>query len=322
MPKNPFAAATLDDVMRLVVNELLLHGEPIQSSKGPNRELTGVLLELTNPRSRLSRTETRGKPFSCLGELCWYLGKSDDVDFISYYLSSYSDLAEEHRLRGAYGPRLFGGDIDQVANVIDLLRRKPRSRQAVIQIFNASDIVGQHKDVPCTCVLQLMVRDSKPSLHMITYLRSNDVLLGLPHDVFCFTMIQEIVARALSLSIGTYRHVVGSIHLYDRDKKKAEQFINEGWQSTDLAMPQMPEGDPSPAVKTLLKAERSIRDGQGLPTDYLEGIHLYWADLVRLLVVFRYSKDKDGESIETVRGEMHSHIYDLFIDQRIRSCQD
>ncbi len=142
MPRNPFAAATLDDVMRRVIEELLSHGEPIQSSKGPNRELTGVLLELTNPRSRLSRTETRGKPFSCLGELCWYLEKSDDVDFISYYLSRYRDLAEGSSLWGAYGPRLFGGDIDQVANVIDLLRRKPGSRQAVIQLFNASDIVG------------------------------------------------------------------------------------------------------------------------------------------------------------------------------------
>ena len=308
--------------MRHVIEELLSHGEPIESSKGPNRELAGVLLELTNPRSRLSRTETRGKPFSCLGELCWYLGKSDDVDFISYYLSPYRDLAERSRLWGAYGPRLFGGNIDQVANVIDLLRKKPGSRRAVIQLFNASDIVGEHKDVPCTCVLQLMVRGSNPSLHMIAYLRSNDVVLGLPHDVFCFTMVQEIVARALSITIGTYKHVAGSIHLYDRDKKKAEQFINEGWQSTDLAMPQMPDGDPWPAIETLLRAERDIRDGDGLPAGYLERIHPYWADLVRLLAVFRYSKNKDIEGIKRIRGEMHSQIYDLFIEQRIRSRQN
>ena len=64
------------------------------SSKGDHREVTGVLLELTNPRARLSRTETRGKLFSALGELCWYLAGSNDVDFISYYIPFYKTLSE------------------------------------------------------------------------------------------------------------------------------------------------------------------------------------------------------------------------------------
>jgi thymidylate synthase len=63
-----FRAQTLDDVMRSVMEEILSHGDGIRASKGWTAELTGVLLEITNPRARLSRTETRGKPFSCLGE--------------------------------------------------------------------------------------------------------------------------------------------------------------------------------------------------------------------------------------------------------------
>ena len=321
MPKTFFTAETLDDVMQAVIAEVISHGEPIESSKGANRELTAVLLEVTNPRARLSRTETRGKPFSTLGELCWYLGKSDDLGFIAYYISQYAQFAEGETLWGAYGPRLFGGDHDQVANVIALLKKKPSSRQAVIQLFNADDIAQEHKDVPCTCVLQMMIRGQEPSLHMITYMRSNDVVLGLPHDFFCFTMLQEIVATSLSLPIGTYKHVVGSIHMYDDKRQQAEQFIGEGWQSTNLAMPPMPTGDPRPAIDAMLKAESDIRNGTALDANLSKGLDPYWADLIRLLAVFRYSKDNDIKAIRSVRRMMASSIYDLYIDQRISDCQ-
>jgi thymidylate synthase len=78
---------TLDDLMRSVIEEILNNGNEIKPTKGSAIEVTGVLLELTNPRARLSRTETRGKPFSCLGELCWYLAKTNDLGFISYNLT-------------------------------------------------------------------------------------------------------------------------------------------------------------------------------------------------------------------------------------------
>lgn len=105
-----FSGKTLDDVMRMVVEEIDAHGNRIYPAKGGKDgavELTGVLLELTNVRARLSRTETRGKPFSGLGELCWYLAKTNDVRFISYYLPRYKVYAEGDEIFGGYGPRLF-----------------------------------------------------------------------------------------------------------------------------------------------------------------------------------------------------------------------
>jgi thymidylate synthase len=102
-----FHAQTLDDVMRSVMEGILSHGDKIRASKGWTTELTGVLLEITDPRTRLSRTETRGKPFSCLGELCWYLAGTNNVNFISYYLLDYKKYAEEGVIFGGYGPRLF-----------------------------------------------------------------------------------------------------------------------------------------------------------------------------------------------------------------------
>ena len=71
-----YSGPTLDDVMRWTFEMILDEGEHICPTKGPAKELSGVILEISNPLARISRTETRGRPFSCLGELCWYLSKS------------------------------------------------------------------------------------------------------------------------------------------------------------------------------------------------------------------------------------------------------
>jgi thymidylate synthase len=136
-------------------------------------------------------------------------------------------------------------DLHQLDKVSEVLRRKPDSRQAVIQLFDGSDIVGEHGDVPCTSTLQFMLRRDK--LHMLTNMRSNDAFIGLPHDFFCFTMLQEIMARSLSVELGTYKHAVGSLHLYDVDIQTAKQFLGEGWQSTEAPMPPMPMATRGPA---------------------------------------------------------------------------
>jgi hypothetical protein len=62
---------TIDDLLREVLKTIFERGQTITPDKGTCVELTGILLELKNPRARLSLTETRGKLFSCLGELCW-----------------------------------------------------------------------------------------------------------------------------------------------------------------------------------------------------------------------------------------------------------
>ena len=99
----------------------------------------------------------------------------------------------------------------------------------MIQIFDFDDIARDRKEIPCTTTFQFMVRDNR--VHMLTTMRSNDAYIGLPHDVFCFSMLQEIIACSLGSDLGTYRHFVGSMHLYDRDLSKAEEFVSEGLQS-------------------------------------------------------------------------------------------
>ncbi|MGH9906149.1 MAG: thymidylate synthase [Pyrinomonadaceae bacterium] len=158
------------------------HGEPINPSQGPCKELRGVLLELTNPRSRISRTETRGKPFSCLGELCWYLAQCNELEFIRYYIRQYEESADGGFVIGGYGPRLFDWkEMNQFQNVTETLRTKRDSRQAVVQLFDSTDLAKNHKSIPCTCTLQFMLRDDR--LHLVANMRSNDAYIGLPRHL-------------------------------------------------------------------------------------------------------------------------------------------
>ncbi len=311
-----FQADTLDDLLHQVLDAALTQGTTVQASKGANRELSCVLLKLTNPRARLSHTEKRGRVFSPLGELAWYLSRSNSADFISYYITRYREYAEaDGTIHGAYGPRLFGmRDVDQVGNVITKLRTKPTSRQAVIQLFDAGDLAREWKDIPCTCSLQFMVRSDR--LDMATMMRSNDAFVGLPHDVFTFTMLQEIVARALGCEPGAYSHFAGSLHVYDENEANARKYLDEGWQGTvGAAMPPMPVGDPWPAISMWLEAEQAIRCCVPLGVG-VGALAPYWQDLIRLLQVFRCWQDGNLEGITTLRSEMTDPVYDEYIADR------
>ena len=147
---------------------------------------------------------------------------------------------------------------------------------------------------------------------MLTNMRSNDAFIGLPHDVFAFTMLQELVARTLGVELGAYSHAVGSLHLYQRDHKKARRYLKEGWQSTK-AMPRMPVGSPWDSVGIVLNAERAIRCGRGIRIKTLP-LHRYWSDLVRLLLIYRHVRDRQGIAIMLLKEQMSVRVYDSYID--------
>ena len=326
MPSSFFPGASVDDVMRSALEEIRARGQLIFPSKaGPNGalEITGVLLALAAPRARISRTETRGRIFSALGELCWYLAGSNDAKFISYYIRAYAESAEDGAIFGGYGVRLMNWKgLNQLANVTALLSRKKDSRQAVIQLFDALDIAVPRKDVPCTCTLQFMLRGGR--FHLVTSMRSNDVHWGLPHDIFCFTMLQEIICRCVSArlgestELGEYKHAVGSLHLYSQHQGAAKRFLKEGWQPTTPSMPDMPRGDPWPSINVLLEAEAAIREGRSVNESKVRELDPYWADLVRLLQIFRAKHDRDAGRISNLRSRMACSGYDPFISRALR----
>jgi thymidylate synthase len=312
---------TVDDLLRRVFAKLLKDNVQVKgSTKGANSELSGVLLELTNPRARLSRTENRGGTlFGCLGELLWYLSGSDQLSFVRYYLPEYPDDTQDGQtVPDAYGPRLFGvTGPNQIKNIIELLRNKADTRKAVIQIFDACDIDANLKAIPCTCTFQFLIRGDR--LHMITTMRSNDAFIGLPHDIFSFTMFQELLARTLDVELGTYKHFVGSLHLYDINKARAQDYLREGWQSL-VPMPAMPMGDPWPSIEQVSRAESEIRLTHATAVDE-SAIEPYWADLLRILKILSSIKRKDLREVVRLRNSMASPVYAMYIRQKENRLQ-
>lgn len=273
---------SLDDVLIDLYQNLPENGMRNIGTRGDTFEMLGVAFRICNPRARLSRSENRGKLFSALGELLWYLSKQNDVSFIKEYIRDYKKEADDDgTVFGGYGPRLFAmrGDIDQIESIFELLKKKPTSRRAVIQLFNAEDIASRHKEVPCTTTMQFFQREGR--LHMATTLRSNDAYKGLPHDVFCFTMLQEMMARRLGVELGEYYQFVGSMHVYVDDLAKLKVYVDEGYHKL-AEMPPMPLGDPFGNVPSLLDCERRMRDGEHFDAVEIFG-DPYWADIVRLL---------------------------------------
>lgn len=218
----------------------------------------------------------------------------------------------EGTIYGAYGPRLFAmrGNVDQIANVTELLRRRPTSRRAVIQLFNAEDIASEHKEVPCTTTLQFHLRQNR--LHLSVTLRSNDAYWGLPHDVFCFTMLQEMMACRLGAELGEYYQYVGSMHVYDDFLPEMQQYIAEGFQKV-VEMPVMPRRDPFALVETLLEAEGRIRRGDKVVASEVVA-DPYWADIIRLLQVFWASGQ--SERLDQLKGEFAHPIYRSYLEGR------
>ena len=310
-----FREASIDDLMHESLSAVLADGVLINPSKGAAHDLLAVTLELSNPLARLSRSATRGRIFSAIGELLWYLAGSSEVAFIEYYLSHYADSGEGGLVWGGYGPRLSNFDgVNQLEFVISKLRSNPSSRQAVIQLYDHEDAIGDHKDIPCTCVLQYFVREG--NLCAVVYMRSNDAYFGLPHDIFAFTFIQELIARSLDVPLGAYVHVAGSFHVYETKVPSVRRFVDEGWQS-NAPMPSMPLGNPWPAVRRLLEVERAIRQDAVDPMAVAFDDEPYWGDLARLLALYSLIRRRRSDDARVLKTAMHTRVFDVLVDDRL-----
>lgn len=128
-------------------------------------------------------------------------------------------VEKDGHFHGAYGQRIGM----QMLSVERKLRADPGTRQAVVTLWDPwLDNVTGMSDYPCTVALNFYVRGGK--LEMNTLMRSNDVWLGLPYDLFQFTQLQLSLANALACDVGYYYHTVWSLHLYERDTAKATMF--------------------------------------------------------------------------------------------------
>lgn len=179
-------------------------------------EIINATTVLTDPTNNIMKNSLRNLPMKyAIGELLWYMSHNNKLREIQKYTKGWDRMSDDGvTVNSNYGWCIrdkYG--FDQWEWCKQELNNNPNSRRAVIHIKEPSD--KDSKDVNCTVCLQFFIRDEK--LYCTTYMRSNDIWLGYPYDVFQFTCMQILMSMELGIELGTYTHIAGSLHLYGRN---------------------------------------------------------------------------------------------------------
>lgn len=155
-------------------------------------------------------------------EAYWILSGDDTVKGITPYNKNIAQFSDDgYDFFGAYGPKI----VDQLPYVIRNLDADPHSRQAVITIWRESP--PKSKDIPCTVMVQFRLSPDGKELHSHVVMRSSDVWLGLPYDVFNFSMLMHVVALSLKqyAKPTTLTYTLMNGHLYERNVEAAQELL-------------------------------------------------------------------------------------------------
>lgn len=214
-----FVANNIDEAFLFWYNRFTDNKESKQSRDGSVvGECINAVTVIKDPTRCIMLNDVRKMPFRyAVGEFLWYLSGNSSVKEIGKYSKVWEKLSDDgFTANSNYGYCVkykFG--FNQYDYVKKLLMKDSATRQAVIHIKEANN--KESKDVNCTVCLQFFIRENK--LYLTTYMRSNDLWLGFPYDVFQFTNLQVLLSMELGLELGTYTHIAGSLHLYERNAK-------------------------------------------------------------------------------------------------------
>lgn len=201
-----------------IVRQVVMEGS-VRSPRGlVTRDLGNVTIHLDSPHDALPVGCGRGlNTRIAAAEAVQLIGAFSNPDLMMYASPNFKRYIEpENFFWGAYGTRVG----DQVYQAVRKLRNDPSTRQAVVTLWdNQLDNFDGKKDYPCTVGFNFTVDKDKLSMNVL--MRSNDVWLGLPYDMFQFTQLQLSVAHSLDLLPGTYTHTAWSLHIYEEHVPKA-----------------------------------------------------------------------------------------------------
>lgn len=186
------------------------------------KELINANLVLLNPLEN-TMLKCRRK-FSLKYAICehlWYNSRNNKLSSINKYSKFWNNISDDgETVNSNYGWCIHDKfDFDQWEITKQLLLNNSSTRQAVIHIKECRNLIDKpSKDVNCTLTLQFILRNNK--LDLIVNMRSNDIWLGLPYDLFNFTCMQIQMAMELNVEVGTYYHNAGSLHMYRSNLNK------------------------------------------------------------------------------------------------------
>ena len=223
-----FGKTTINVAYRKLAKDLVELGKPINSNnpRGSTKELCNYEFVIddidTNECVTLSTCNTNLTYIAA--ELLWYWSSRNDIEFITKFSSFWNKVTDDGKTaNSAYGYILQEKHgFNQIEKIIDLLKKDPNSRRAVLNINVPNERVIETRDEMCTICLNYQIRDNK--LHCTCVMRSNDFNFGTRNDLPFFIYLQKYIANRLELEYGSYTHYAFSMHMYDRDFEFAKNI--------------------------------------------------------------------------------------------------
>ena len=163
-------------------------------------------------------------------ELLWFLRGEGNVRWLQEHGVSIWDewAAEDGDLGPVYGvqwrswPTPDGRHIDQIAEVLRLLRANPDSRRIIVSAWNVAELENMALP-PCHAFFQFYVADGRLSCQL--YQRSADMFLGVPFNIASYALLTHMIAAQTGLEVGDLVWTGGDIHIYDNHVEQAELLL-------------------------------------------------------------------------------------------------
>ncbi|MEX6723267.1 thymidylate synthase [Parapedomonas caeni] len=164
---------------------------------------------------------------SIIHELLWFLKGDTNIAYLKANgVSIWDEWADEHGDLGpVYGKQWRswaapdGRVIDQIANLLRMIRTSPDSRRLIVSAWNPAD-VDQMALPPCHCLFQFYVAEGRLSCQL--YQRSADIFLGVPFNIASYALLTLMIAQVTGLKPGDFVHSFGDAHLYLNHLEQAD----------------------------------------------------------------------------------------------------
>ncbi|MGN6645768.1 MAG: thymidylate synthase [Cytophaga sp.] len=168
-------------------------------------------------------------------ELLWFLMGDTNIKYLKdNNVSIWDEWADENgNLGPVYGyqwrswPTPDGRHIDQITNVINMIKNNPDSRRLIVSAWNVGEI-EKMKLPPCHAFFQFYVADGKLSCQL--YQRSADVFLGVPFNIASYALLTMMVAQVCGLQAGDFIHTLGDAHLYSNHIEQAQLQLSRDFR--------------------------------------------------------------------------------------------
>ena len=156
---------------------------------------------------------------SIIHELLWFLTgdtnvralQANGVSIWDEWADADGDLGPVYGHQWRSWARPDGGSVDQIAWVLDEIRRNPDSRRLIVSAWNPADL-DRMALAPCHCLFQFYVAEGRLSCQL--YQRSADVFLGVPFNIASYALLTAMIAQVTGLRPGDFIHTLGDAHLY------------------------------------------------------------------------------------------------------------